>query len=251
MTSEAYGAFAYAYDQALGEMFFKAVRRVLDEVLERYPSSGRTHLDVACGTALAVQHFEKQGYQSVGVDASVAMLDVGRKRAANLVAGDFRALPFRGTFARITSLYDSLNHVELRDDLAAVFRSVHSLMSEESLFLFDMNHPDVYPAIWGMKEPYVSTGPDHHLEIATKYRSRDRIAHGLVTGWAKLPDGSRAKIRETHRQRAWSEPEIRAILAGAGLEAVEVIDFDPFQDITEIDAEGVKMFFVCRVSSAA
>lgn len=246
MTSEAYGAFAYAYDQALGEMFFKAVRRVLEDVLERYPASARTHLDVACGTALAVAYFENKGYQSIGVDASMAMLTVGKRRAATLVAGDFRALPFRGTFARITSLYDSLNHVEVRDDLRAVFRSVRSLMSEESLFLFDMNHPDVYPAIWGMREPYISTGPDHHLEIATKYRARDRIAHGLVTGWAKLPRGGEVKIRETHRQRAWSESEIRLLLGQAGLEAIEVIDFDPFQDITEIDAEGVKMFFVCR-----
>ncbi len=246
MTSEAYGAFAYAYDQALGEMFFKAVRRVLDDVVERYPASDHTHLDVACGTGLAVEYFERKGFQSIGVDASMAMLAVGKKRAGSLVAGDFRALPFRRTFARITSLYDSLNHVDLAEDLLAVFRSVRSLMSADSLFLFDMNHPDVYPAIWGMREPYVSTGPDHHLEIATRYRARDGIAHGLVTGWAKLPDGDEVKIRETHRQRAWREAEIRAILGEAGLEAIEIIDFDPFQDITEIDAEGVKMFFVCR-----
>ncbi len=248
--NEAYGAFAYAYDQALGEMFFQAVRRVLSDVLERYPAAERTHLDVACGTGLAIEFFEKHGYQSVGVDASLAMLAVARKRAGRLVAGDFRSVPFRATFARITSLYDSLNHVERRGDLLAAFRSIRSLMSSRSLFLFDVNHPDIYPAIWGMREPYVSTGRDHHLEIATKFRARDGIAHGLVTGWAKLPNGEQVKIRETHRQRAWTEVEIRDCLAEAGVEAVEVIDFDPFQEITNVDAEAVKLFFVCRAAPA-
>jgi SAM-dependent methyltransferase len=246
--NEAYGAFAYAYDQALGEMFFKAVRRVLGDALERYPAAERTHLDVACGTGLAVEFFEKNGYRSIGVDASLAMLAVGRKRSDRLVGGDFRALPFRRTFSRITSLYDSLNHVAEHDDLLAAFRSIRSLMSTESLFLFDMNHPDIYPAIWGMHEPYVSTGRDHHLEIATKFRARDGIANGVVTGWARLPDGERVKIHETHRQRAWSEKEIRACLGEAGLEPAEVIDFDPFQDITDLDAEGVKLFFICRTT---
>ncbi len=37
MTSEAYGAFAYAYDQALGEMFFQAARRVLGDVAGEVP----------------------------------------------------------------------------------------------------------------------------------------------------------------------------------------------------------------------
>lgn len=248
-TPEAYGAFAYAYDRALGETFFQAVRRLLAFVVDKYPAEELSHLDVACGTGLAIEFFEKRGYRSVGVDASLAMLGVARRRADRLVGGDYRALPLRGRFARITSLYDSFNHIEERDDLLAAFRSIRAVMSAESLLLFDMNHPDIYPAVWGMREPYVSTGRDHHLEIATKYRARDRIGLGVVSGWAALPNGERVKIRETHRQRAWSEEEIRACLAEAELDPVEVIDFDPFQEITNVDARGVKLFFICRAAT--
>ena len=52
--SESYGAFAYAYDQALGQRFFRAVRRILARVLDRFPAKKKTHLDVACGTGLAI-----------------------------------------------------------------------------------------------------------------------------------------------------------------------------------------------------
>lgn len=246
MTSESYGAFAWAYDAALGQTFFQAVRRMLDEAMEKYPSLLRTHLDVACGTGYAVEYFESRGFRSIGVDASLPMLSIARQRARSLVAGDFRALPLRGRFGRITCLYDSLNHMQSEADLTAAFSAVAGVMAEQSLFFFDMNHPDIYPAVWGMREPFVSSGEDHHLEIATKYRRREKRAYARVTGWSRLADGSVVKIRESHEQRAWSEREIAGCLAAAQLEVVELLDFDPFHEMGSVDADGVKLFYVCR-----
>jgi len=222
------------------------VRRVLDDVLFKYPARAKTHLDLACGTGYAIEYFEKRGFRSTGVDASVSMLAIGRKRASRLFAADMRALGLRRTFARITCLYDSLNHMQTREDLVAAFACVRAVMNAESLFFFDMNHPDIYPAVWGMREPYVSDGADHHLEIATRYQRRDKRAFGVVTGWATIANGERVAINETHEQHAWSEREITACLSEARLEVVEVIDFDPFQEIESVDADGVKMFFVCK-----
>lgn len=242
MKGEAYGAFAYAYDKALGERFFKAVRELLDSAIERYPTTERTHLDVACGTALVVEYFRDRGWTSSGVDASIDMLRVGRRRARRLIAGDFRALPLRRTFARVTCLYDSFNHLRERNDLVAAFRSVRGVMNERSQFLFDFNHPDIYPEIWGLREPFVAAGRDYRLEINTAFRPKDATAIGLVTGWAMMPDGRRVEISERHRQRAWTEREIITALGDANLRVVEMTEFDPF------DREGrpVKLFFVAE-----
>lgn len=242
---EAYGAFAYAYDQGLGDRFFAAVRRVLASTLEKYPTPKRTHLDLACGTGLAIEHLRKQGWKSVGVDASFEMLALARRRADQVIGGDLRALPLRRKFARITCLYDSLNHMTDRDDLVAAFRSVRGVMDHDSLFLFDMNHPDVYRAVWGMSEPFIAAGDDYHLEIATSYRARERTGHALVTGWA-VTGGEKVEIQETHTQRAYTEAEIGKALAEGSLAPVEIIDFDPYGEIDDLDAEGVKLFFVCR-----
>jgi SAM-dependent methyltransferase len=247
MTSESYGAFAWAYDAALGQKFFQAVRRMLDDVMEKHPSLLRTHLDVACGTGYAVEYFERRGFRSVGVDASLPMLSIARQRARALVTADFRSLPLRGQFGRITCLYDSLNHMQTERDLVAAFSAVAEAMGPQSLFLFDMNHPDIYPAVWGMREPFVSSGDDHHLEIATKFRRREKRAYARVTGWSRLADGTVVKIRESHEQRAWSEREIAACLEEASLQIVELLDFDPFQEMGLVDAAGVKLFYVCRL----
>jgi SAM-dependent methyltransferase len=224
---------------------------MLDDALSRYPSRTKTHLDLACGTGYAIEYFEKHGFRSTGVDASLPMLAVARRRASSLIAGDIRELPLRKKFARITCLYDSLNHMQTREDLVASFGAIRGVMNEESLFFLDINNPDIYPAVWAMRDPYVSTGTDHHLEIATKYRRREKRAYGLVTGWAKLPNGERVKIRETHEQRAWSEAEIGDCLSEAGMGVVEVIDFDPFEEIESMDAGGVKLFFVCRAETTS
>lgn len=226
------------------------MRRVLSQLLERYPTFDKTHLDLACGTGLALQFFESRGWKSLGLDASMPMLSVARARASRLVAADFRELPVRRTFSRITCLYDSLNHLKNRADLIAVFRAVRRVMSQESLFFFDMNHPDVYPAVWGMKEPFVSSGPGFHLEMATAFRRRDATGLALVSGWALLPGGGRVEIAERHEQRAYSEREILDALGEAGLVPAEVIDFDPFKDGGELEAEGVKLFFVCKPDSS-
>ena len=240
--SESYGAFAYAYDQALGERYFRAVRRLLAEVMERYPSAGATHLDVACGTGLAMPFFASRGFDSTGVDLSLVMLHLARARARNLVAGDTRALPLRGTFSRITCLYDSLNHLLEPGELAASFKEIARVMDGQSLFIFDMNHPEIYPEVWGMKEPFIDEGRDFHLEIATTFRRREKLGRALVTGWAMVR-GQRITIRERHTQRSYERDDIIAALAKGGLEPIDVCEFDPW-----VEGRTVKLFFVCRRS---
>lgn len=241
MSSEAYDAFAYAYDRALGERFFKAASRMVEEALERYPTPKRTHLDVACGTGMTVRWFRQRGWRSVGVDASLPMLQIARGG----VAGDMRALPFRRKFARVTCLYDSLNHMLEPEDLQAAFHSIRAVMDDDSVFLFDVNHPEIYPEVWGISEPYVAKGRDYHLEIATTYRKRQKIGRAAVTGWAKIK-GERVEIREQHLQRAYTEREIAKMLGNAGLAPVEVLDFDPYDEAGVIYAATVKLFFVVR-----
>lgn len=239
---DAYGAFAYAYDQALGRKFFSVVSNLLDDLIARYPAPARTHLDLACGTGLAAAYFTKKGFRSFGVDGSVPMLAVARTRA-RVVAGDLRELPIRGTFARITCLYDSLNHFLQKRDLVAAFEGAASLMDAESLFFFDMNHPQIYPKVWGLNEPFISRGTDHHLEIDTTFSSFTKRGVGKVSGWA-IVDGNRVEIDETHQQRAYGENEIGRALRDAGLAPVEVFDFDPFDEAGRSGT--VKLFFVAR-----
>ena len=241
---EAYDAFAYAYDQALGSRFFEAIRPRLGAILSRYPTDDRTHLDVACGTGKIVQHFRAQGWKSWGIDASLAMLEIAKSRTDAVIAGDFRTLPLRAKFSRITCLYDSLNHLRMRNELVATFRSVAERMDGKSLFIFDMNHPDAYETVWATTEPYLSVGADYRLEMSTTFRPKDGRARALITGWANV-GGRRVEIREVREQRAWNEREISQSLSDAGLVPLEVTTFDPYAEEGD-DLDPVKILFVCQ-----
>lgn len=242
--SEAYGAFAWAYDQALGAIFFETIAQVLSRVDDDYPAGEKTHLDVACGTGYVVDFFTRRGYRSFGIDASVPMLSIARGRAETIAAADMRTLPFAARrFSRVTSVYDSLNHLTSPEELLAAFRAVREVMTGDGLFFFDVNHPDAYPRVWGAKEPFVSSGDDFHLALHTRFSGWSRIGTGRARGWARV-EGRKIEIDETHRQRAWSEKEVAEIVVEAGLRVVDIFNFDPFNRTDPFDDGGLKIFFI-------
>lgn len=237
-SDEAYGAFAYAYDAALGAAFFENLLPHLERVWGRAPKC-ETHLDLACGTGHLLDWFARRGVHSLGLDASVPMLAIARARSRRIVAADFVRVPLRASFDLVTCVYDSLNHVLDLDSLVAVFREVRRMLTEHGLFWFDMNHPSAYTSVWSVAEPFVSEGESHRLEIATAYERATRRGTGWVRGWAEC-DGTRLAIDEIHYQRAYSDREIRLALSRAGLRVIEMFRFDPFGTTSR----PVKFFFV-------
>ena len=247
---EAYGAFAYAYDAALGRQFFQAIEPLLRNVVERYADERRLHLDLACGTGFAVEWFEQEGYRSFGTDLSIPMLDIARSRTRNVVASDMRLLSLAPRmFSRVTSLYDSLNHLLDERDIASTFRQVSEVLHGDGLFIFDMNHPNACDDVWSNPEPFVAEGEGYHLEIATSFERRSGRAHGHVRGWV-VRKGARVPIDEIHEQRPYAEKTITRLLRSARLDPVELIHFDPFGQASSRGKPKIKMLFVARKSAA-
>lgn len=241
---DSYGAFARVYDKALGDLFFRGIAQVLRALEVEYPTAKKTHLDIACGTGLAMRHFISRGWKSTGVDVSYAMASRARARGLDVMVADFRDLALLGCFERITCLYDSLNHLLDRGDLLRAFACVEPLMDDSSLFWFDLNDPASYDGVWAIAEPYVSSGEDYHLEIATRYDEAANFASARVLGWHD-EGGERHLIDETHYQRSWYRDEVISLLAEAGLETVDVFGFDPFASRV-FEAVEVKEMYVAR-----
>ena len=119
-------------------------------------------------------------------------------------------------------------------------------MAHDSLFIFDINHPDIYPEVWGMAEPFVADGADYHLEIATTYRKREATR---PRAGDRLGDAAGRQARDDRRaapQRAWREREIIDALHEAGLAPIDVIEFDPYGEAESLEVDAVKLFYVCN-----
>jgi SAM-dependent methyltransferase len=106
-------------------------------VLEIGVGSGR----VAVPTALA-------GVPVVGVDASEAMLELARRRAAphdldvTLVHADMRHLPELGRFPLVTVPFRAFLHMRDDDERLAVLRALGDRLEPGGTLAFDVFHPD-------------------------------------------------------------------------------------------------------------
>ena len=244
LPADSYDAFARVYDRALGELFIRGAAQVLRALEAEYPTEARSHLDVACGTGLAMRHFTARGWRSLGIDASYAMASRARRRGFDVVVADVRSFTLHSRFERVTCLYDSLNHLLEPDDLRRAFSSVAAVMGESSLFWFDLSHPESYRGIWASADPYMAGDAAYELEIDTRYDVAANLATARVRGWHA--DGSaRVPIDETHYQRAWERDDVIGLLAEAGLDTVDVFGFDPFA-ARVFERSDVKEMYVAR-----
>ena len=191
-----------------------------------------------------MQWSRARGWRPTGVDASLSMLDLARERGGPAICGDMRSLPLQGVaFDRITCMYDSLNHLLEERELVAAFRSIGALMHRDSMFWFDVNHPDAYVTVWASDEPFESIGDDWELRIATSFDRSRRLATAVVTGYATVGQ-DRVLIDEVHHQRPWTESEIRRALKAAQMRVVWKTRFEPFGQGG--DADGLKVLYAAE-----
>ena len=105
-------------------------------------------LELGCGTGRITVPVARTGALIVGIDRSAEMLARGRTRlrrsqltrAARLVRGDIRALPFkkRPGFALVMAPYGILQSLTREQDLAATLASVHGVLRRGGLFVIDL-----------------------------------------------------------------------------------------------------------------
>lgn len=105
-------------------------------------------LELGCGTGRITVPVARTGAMIVGIDRSAEMLARGRTRlrrskltrAARLVRGDIRALPFkkRPGFALVMAPYGILQSLTREKDLKATLASVHSVLRRGGLFVIDL-----------------------------------------------------------------------------------------------------------------
>jgi SAM-dependent methyltransferase len=227
----AYEALAAHYDAFTAHHDYDAWTRDLEALARRHGLTGRTLLDVACGTGKSFLPYLERGYAVVGCDASPAML----ARAADKTGGrvplhvaDMRALPELGAFALVTLLDDAVNYLHDAEELTAAFAGVARNLAPDGLALFDANTRLMYRTFFAATEVVERDGA---VMVWRGHCPSPAPAGVLVEAVLDVfaPDGHGGWLRSpsTHLQRHHGEPAIRTALAAAGLECVAVYGQTP------------------------
>jgi SAM-dependent methyltransferase len=241
-----YEAMAPVYDDFTGHYESEAWIADLVKILERHALTGKRLLDVGCGTGTSFLPMLAQGWEVTGCDISPAMLALAREKAGEkvrLAVADMLDLPNFGEFDLVWALDDAINYLLSPEELARALAGMRANLAATGLLLFDVNELQAYRTFFAET-------------TVVEREGRQLIWRGLAS--ADVPPGSICESEMevapgevlTHRQRHFPEAEVRAALAQAGLECLDVfahgLDGIPTQPL---EPTHTKAIYIARVAS--
>lgn len=216
----AYDNMAWFYNQYWGGRYINKLWPVLEKLIfSRIPESA-TILDLCCGTGQLASHLNERGYRVYGVDNAAAMLEYARMNAPNaqFIHSDAQSFTLPEEVHAIFSTFDSLNHVESVEELAAVFRAVYRALLPGGLFLFDLNMEEAFQQKW--KGSFSIDKPDHRLSASSSY-SRKAKTGKLEVKMARQVEGEWHRSTATFIEHCFEQHEVLNALNQSGLAVLE------------------------------
>jgi predicted TPR repeat methyltransferase len=233
-----YDHYAEVYDDSGQIAFSIKMIPYLEGMLELHPAPGRSMLDLACGTGTVALSFAQQGWEVYGVDASPAMLDQAKHKAAQtgqeliLSRQDMREFVVPHSFALITCLYDSLNYMLSLGDLKQVFRRVAAALLPDGVFMGDMNTRVTLEQVWGNNTFFIER-EGIALVMLSSFEAQSGLSTVDIAGFVRRDDGRYSRFDEHHAEVAYHDDEVRAALEAAGLKveaAYNCFLFEPAEE---------------------
>lgn len=228
---EAYTSFAQVYDLFQDNVPYEEWAAYLKELLKEYGAEDGLVLDLGCGTGSMTQLLAEAGYDMIGADNSEEMLEIAmeKRAAAGLdilyLLQDMREFELYGTVRAVISLCDSVNYLLEEDGLLETFRLVNNYLDPDGLFLFDFNTVYKYQNVIG-DSTIAENRDDCSFIWENYYDETDQINEYDLTIFVRQEKGLFRKFTETHFQRGYTLPVIKALVEQAGLRFVEALDAD-------------------------
>ncbi len=242
----AYDAFASHYDDFTGSLDYEPWLAEALPRLERWGLAGNRLLDVGCGTGKSLIPMLERGWQCSGCDISPAMVEIARDKTgdrAHLIVADMRELPRIGRFDLVWSLNDSINYLLDPHQLELALRGMRANLADTGLLVFDVNTLLSYRTFFAEQRVVEHEG---RRLVWNGEAARDQAPGSIAT--ARFEVEGDPPSTHVHRQRHFSEADVRDALQKAGLDCLEVLgqaeDAGLHQSLREL--HHIKALYIAR-----
>lgn len=240
-------AIAELYDHLMRSIPYRWWLVYVEQLLAKFGKRPRVALDLACGTgSLAILMAEK-GYDVAGVDYSLGMLKVARRKADKqgvhipLVVQDAVELAFKPTFDLVVSLFDSLNYIIGPERLGRAFERIFDVCLPGAAFVFDVNTIRALE-LELFTQNNLSTTDWLKYDWTSHYDTTTRIST-IQMEFEVSRDGEQFTFQEAHHQMGYEVDEIEQLLRAAGFRIRGV--FDAYSEVN-VHHLSTRAFFVAE-----
>lgn len=236
--SETYSSFAAVYDCLMDNIPYDDWVSYLHGLLKEYNINSGIIAELGCGTGSITERLSKAGYDMIGIDNSISMLDIANIKKANnnssslYLCQDMREFELYGTVAAIISLCDSINYITYSDELLQVFRLVNNYLDPKGIFIFDFHTKHYYRDI--VANSIIAEDRDDISFIWDNYYDDEdninELALSLFIREQSTAAGNNSddslyrKYEELHIQRGYTLKEITDLVKESGLELITAYD---------------------------
>jgi SAM-dependent methyltransferase len=235
-----YTIFPSVYDHVLKHVDYERWYSYIRSLMFRYIDNPRMLLELGCGTGKFGAKFSRDNFEIFGMDNSIEMLQIAKNRAYknfHIFCADMTNFKLSKNFDFIFSVHDTMNYFINPEELSKVFRSVREVMTDNSIFMFDITTEyNIKKYFYNNKTEYLVNGTE--LEWVNKYNAEKKIIYSILS----FKTGNLLET-ETHIQRLYSIDEIKDILKS---EKFILLDFFSDYSFNPVKENTVMINFVTK-----
>ncbi|MBR0381645.1 MAG: class I SAM-dependent methyltransferase [Eubacterium sp.] len=242
---EVYESFARVYDSLMDDVPYREWADRILSLLREEGMTGGLALDLGCGTGKMTRLMDRAGYDMIGIDASLDMLQIARENSPDgilYLLQDMREFELYGTVGAVISVCDSLNYILSEEELLEVFSLVRNYLDPGGFFVFDINTEHKYRDVIG--DSVIAEDRDRVSFIwYNRYEEEERRNYIDLNVFVREEDGRYRKFSEMHIQAGYTYEMIAGLIRQSGLVLKKAFDgysMRPADDTSE------RILFVCR-----
>lgn len=221
-----YENFARVYDELMDNVPYEEWAEFILSILNKNKIKQGLVLELGCGTGKLMSLLGNAGFDMIGVDNSVDMLQIAREKTSPeflYLLQDMREFELYGTVNAIVSVCDSINYITEEEELKEVFRLVNNYLDPDGIFIFDFNTIHKYKDVIG-ESVIAEDREDVSFIWFNEYDEESHLNDIDLKVFVQEEDDIYRKFEEEHIQRGYSLEEIKQMLEESGLVFLEAYD---------------------------
>lgn len=223
-----YDDFSRFYDRLTDNVEYKKRADYFCRLLSMCGINEGILLDLGCGTGSMSVEMANRGYEVIGVDSSIGMLNAAQQKMFEngvqmlLLNQNMQEIDLYGTIDCAICVLDGINHLPDAEDVIETFRKVSLFMNKGGVFAFDVNTVYKHRNILA-DNAFVYDYEDFFCSWQNNYNPDDNSVD-ITLDFFEEEDGVYYRSGESFCEQAYELSDISGWLVQSGFEVIGIYD---------------------------